>query len=568
MHRSRFTFFIAVIITTSAAAPAWWITSSLEKVHLHETPPAAPVRAATISAQQGEIEAFQLHLVLPAGAPPVVAAAPNVSGLPAHVTTDWRKVVHVWCNKSDIYPEASTAGWQPDALLDATYFADSVPLEAELVHSFWIRLHVGAGAAPGSSHPELHLRVGAEALTVPIQLTVWPIALPPMNKRYGTIFNLFYRSDQDGATDLAKYYGGTLPESVKRAYFALLCEAGVPADDPYIQKLRPLEDYKLLAACGGGRYNLLDVATVAGGGVVKPSYTQEEVNMTLALLEPLVSQLDAAGLLDGAYVYGFDERPTSFAPGIDQLFGAIKARFPRLRTVATLRWAPPPSLPIDTWVNLYSLWNATEADLFRASRTGREAWGYHCISPRPWPTTEPVRFLNTFLEYPGPDARLLGWFAGVERVDGWLYYLVNGWGGTDGGPQHNSSHRTLALLPGSSTRTNFSAVRVNARAVPGDPGAFSNGDGILIYPGRSGPIASARLERYRDGLEDLELLRALARTPAAQQAADVARTVITGFRAEGAAGGPAGVNATRDPGHIEAARARLAQLLTVSQYYV
>ena len=38
-----------------------------------------------------------------------------------------------------------------------------------------------------------------------------------------------------------------------------------------------------------------------------------------------------------------------------------------------------------------------------------------------------------------------------------------------------------------------------------------HGDGILIYPGDilgcKGPIASARLERWRDGAEEMELLR-------------------------------------------------------------
>ena len=39
------------------------------------------------------------------------------------------------------------------------------------------------------------------------------------------MFNLFYRTDADGATALGPYYGpGPLSETIKRRYFDLLCE--------------------------------------------------------------------------------------------------------------------------------------------------------------------------------------------------------------------------------------------------------------------------------------------------------------------------------------------------------
>ena len=39
------------------------------------------------------------------------------------------------------------------------------------------------------------------------------------------VFNLFYRTDADGDTALAPYYGpGPLSETIKRRYFDLLCE--------------------------------------------------------------------------------------------------------------------------------------------------------------------------------------------------------------------------------------------------------------------------------------------------------------------------------------------------------
>jgi hypothetical protein len=439
------------------------------------------------------------------------------------------------------------------------------------VHSFWIRLRTARGAAAAQHSFSLLLNTSTDGvISVPVSLTVWTLQLPPLTESFGTIFDFPYRSDRDGATDLAKYYGGApLDKAIKQEYFDMLCEERTPADDPYITDPRPIEDYTMLAACGSPHFNLLDVQSVAGSFVNQSMvYTHAQVEATISALKPIVAAVEAAGLLDRAYVYGFDERPRSYIPAIRQLFGAVKAHFPQVRTVSVLRWPPTADMNVDVWVNLYSLWNSSEAAAFRASAAGREAWAYHCISPRPTgdPPTGPVRFLNTFLEYPPMHPRLLSWWAGAEAVDGWLYYLVNGWGGEDDlrstfGAPRAYTHEPLRLLPGSSTRTSFSAVRFNGAAVPGDPHAFSNGDGILMYPGRSGPLASTRLERYRDGLEDLELLRAAMRNPAvAKRAMAIVRTVITSFVHDGLPG--AGVNATDDPAVLEAAREQLAAELT------
>ena len=45
-------------------------------------------------------------------------------------------------------------------------------------------------------------------------------------------------------------------------------------------------------------------------------------------------------------------------------------------------------------------------------------------------------------------------------------------------------------------------------------GGTTAGDGVLIYPGKEGPLASSRSETWRDGFEDIELF---ARLPMAQR---------------------------------------------------
>jgi hypothetical protein len=52
----------------------------------------------------------------------------------------------------------------------------------------------------------------------------------------------------------------------------------------------------------------------------------------------------------------------------------------------------------------------------------------------------------------------------------------------------------------------------------------SNGEYVLLYPGPRGPIASARLEQIRDGIEDWDVLDAVRR----KRGLSGVRTVLAG----------------------------------------
>ena len=46
---------------------------------------------------------------------------------------------------------------------------------------------------------------------------------------------------------------------------------------------------------------------------------------------------------------------------------------------------------------------------------------YHCIEP------SGAAFLNTFIERPWVQARLLYWLGAAANIDGWLYYATDLW---------------------------------------------------------------------------------------------------------------------------------------------
>ncbi|WJH32902.1 DUF4091 domain-containing protein [Paenibacillus sp. CC-CFT747] len=74
------------------------------------------------------------------------------------------------------------------------------------------------------------------------------------------------------------------------------------------------------------------------------------------------------------------------------------------------------------------------------------------------------------------------------KVDGFLYYNITRW--LNRGPMNDSILSTW------------------------DPRTISdaNGDGSLFYPGQDGPLASQRIQNFRDGMEDYNLLNMLRRS--------------------------------------------------------
>lgn len=118
------------------------------------------------------------------------------------------------------------------------------------------------------------------------------------------------------------------------------------------------------------------------------------------------------------------------------MFGAIKKRWPSLRTVGAIDWpVMPDDLPLDVWVDMYSDYfcgsmagsacppgtPTKEAQRQRWLASGKEYWWYWCLQPH-----DP-RFLNTFIEYPAIQARMLFWLAALHGVNGLMYYQSDVW---------------------------------------------------------------------------------------------------------------------------------------------
>jgi hypothetical protein len=196
------------------------------------------------------------------------------------------------------------------------------------------------------------------------------------------------------------------------------------------------------------------------------------------------------GLLKHAYIYGFDETPKSRFAAISNAIAEIKREFPDVPFLTTafdpsLGVNEPALSPVD-WFTPSIRTNCYEESRVAASRrAGHKVWWYTCCFPHaPYP--------QLFLDAPPVETRLLlGAMAAKMKPDGFLYYQTAIW----------NTDRVISGGP----FTDW----------PADSYYCYHGDGSFTCVGPDGlPLATQRLENFRDGLEDLWYARLLRRAKA------------------------------------------------------
>ena len=449
---------------------------------------------------KGEQEAIQ---ILVEGVPPSANLSANLSlqfsdltqqfgvGQIPSSSLQWWQVGYVNCKETTRYP-GSGGGWRPDPLL--VPMNGGVLLEADNSQPLWVTITIPSSSLAGNYVGSVSVTVlsnGAGMSTqIPIYLVVWDITLPSLkDAKFPAIFSF-----SDNA--LKPYY--TNVTAVKQSYYKLLVEQRVASNELYQGVPSPDDDYATLFDAGVQYLGLVDV----DGVVIKVTgqtglrgachnYTNDDVNKVINYLQPYIDKYDKLGYLNNMYVYGFDEVAAECTDSIDKMFGGIKNKWPNLTTIAAINFIPPTTLPLDIWVLQYEFYDRQKTAPWIAS--GKQQWWYHCIEP------SKDAYLNSFIERPLLETRLMYWLASTEQVGGWLYYAINLW------RRIPSTNATLQRLD-NTARTDYDPA--NYIWYP-DTSIFANGDGYFIYPGPDGPIATTRLHNFRDGFEDIELLRML-----------------------------------------------------------
>lgn len=387
----------------------------------------------------------------------------------------------------------------PDALLP--WDGSARPTE-HANQPLYVRVIVPPGTSAGRYRATITIHADGRATRVPLSVRVFPVVLPPPGRAQGNMLSSFHFSPETYVNKVDALYGfadNTERAAANRALFAWLAGYRIsPASWGFGEPKSP-NGYEAsskwwLDSAGNmarqvdtGLFSALRIP-ISNEHRSRPIGGQapDAPEGWCGYLKRVHEFWRSRGWLQAAlpYVYGVDEpgaaelrlvarqakaTHTCFRGGKQLLTGNPTAR-------NSFLWDNRGDDDIDVWSVLVRRWygkftvpskqrTASRARQNLASieavrRRGKDVWSY------------------TYSGVPGAP----GLRADEPLANSRLYLLWNALEGTDG------------VLYGQGT-TNYTA---------GNPltSVLRGGEFVLLYPGRSAPIPSARLEQIRDGLED------------------------------------------------------------------
>jgi hypothetical protein len=511
-----FRFIVLTLLAASApvraAQVSAWLVDSLIKV-FQDDPPGknrAPDKACLI-ARNGHAS-LQIALQAGTGLSAVEVSVKLAGGLSAQV----RRVGYIPVRSNPPGTPADefirTAPWKfPDPLFEDAHFA----LPANQTTAVWITVYAPASTRPGLYKGESVFRSGREILVrVPVQLRVSGATVPV--KQTLKVTNWFNLEE----TTIGRYYA--VAGSSER-YWQLVGNIGrVLADhkqnviltpvfslaephlnfpvieydfsklDFWVETFRKagtaelIEGSHLIDRASGYNSPLTIPAFIVQNGVIHRAALDADDPRAEAhlrsFLPALYAHLKEKGWL-GSYVqHVLDEAHGSEPPVYLHYVDLIRKALPGVPTIDAIdQTAGLLGEACDIWVPQLGKFD----DGFEAIRThvkkGGQAWFYTCLYPQ-------GRYLNRFIDYPLLKTRLLHWFNFRYDFTGFLHWGGNYWASDPFGNAEPAIEDGKEVLPA--------------------------GDAFITYPWRekNSIHSSIRLETMRDGIEDYELLRALAST--------------------------------------------------------
>ena len=130
---------------------------------------------------------------------------------------------------------------------------------------------------------------------------------------------------------LTQVYGVEQLGAIERRYMDFLVDHRLNPDHLYRRQppsLEVLADY-----ARQGRLNAFNLLYIDA----EQEYDRDGLIALAQRLDPLVAHLDSLGLMDRAYIYGFDEVESGEFTALERVFAFVKNRYPGLRTATTAR---------------------------------------------------------------------------------------------------------------------------------------------------------------------------------------------------------------------------------------
>jgi Glycoside hydrolase 123, catalytic domain len=388
----------------------------------------------------------------------------------------------------------------PDALLP--WDGAERPLEKPN-QPLYLQVFVPQDARPGGYRATLNVVTDGRTTAVPVTIKVYNVRLPAPNVTQGNLLTAFHvvpESYVSKADELFQLGSNPARSSANVSLFAFLASyrispAGWGFGEPRVAAGYTASHKWWLDAAGNMiRQNRTPFATMripisnqrASVGNRIAGISPFEPDTWCSYLESVRSFWDEHGWLDGRvpYLYTVDEPGPEGMKLVAEQAAVAHRCFPGSRMLVTgnpsqanrFLWDDREGDDADIWAVLsrryygQSLGPREKFDLVaKAGAAGKQIWSstYTGVSGTPgYTAAEPLSNPRMFLL----------WNA-LEGIKGTLY-----------------AQGMTSYYKGNP----FDSVR-------------SNGEYVLLYPGPRGPIASARLEQIRDGIEDWDVLDAVRR---------------------------------------------------------
>ncbi|HXR78956.1 MAG TPA: glycoside hydrolase domain-containing protein [Bryobacteraceae bacterium] len=532
-----------------------------------DAPPPQGKPSWDLALARGERESFQL-LILAGKAGLKNVSVRNVFRGKSGVEAELSLVGFVHTSAGDPRPWAKTEGagrigWWPDPLLPNRPF-DVAPGETQPV---WVTVYAPPGTAPGKYEGALQVNFGnGVERTAAYHVRVFPVDLPALQHFRNAAFmppgNLSAHYEPAGGMNSPEFF-----ELYKRWVRKAFSQHLGPTFDMMMGwnqesfrspttsgPLGPTKEMALgrenthlvwpvLGNSGSYDFHLTDELAAIGREYGmrqfsiaifnrEETWEQHSEAMKAAMadyLKAYASHLRGLGLLDDAYVYNVDEPPEEQWDTVRNNYRFVKSVEPELKTWLCLN-QPKAVRDLQRYTDILDVYirQYKSSEVAQHLRPGKQLIWAVCV----WPHEHP----NLFIEYPGEDARVIGWLTYRYGISGFEYWGLNQWG-------QNTGHRDWANFRSGGTRTSWQATK------------FPWGDGWLLYPGDRGePLSSVRFENLRDGFEDAEMLNVLANRGKKKEADALAASLA-----------PAIESYSLDPAKFQAAHLRLLELLRTVQ---
>ena len=431
------------------------------------------------------------------------------------------------------YPQEGETMWTPDVLLPSSPFA----VTGGVTRAVWVSYDVAESCPPGVYRGKVGvLDAGRVIGTVDVAVRVRDFSLP---ETFGmsTSFTLLgyetknrYRNDcermhgrlEDLVLDyrlVADNLDRRIPPSVDcvrhwiekgAPSFCMLSLKELKAGDP-LSEFEP-----------GWRPDIVETGRAHGDAIASGCYEGFRDR-----IRPAYDAYCNAGLIDKAFIYGFDEKGHADFGAVEKFSRLLKGDFPRLAFMTTtklMEWRRNHPEGTNEWLftdwhcPAVHRWSRQARDEVKAS--GKKAWWYVFAAPQ----LPMANFAS--VENPPVDGIVLGWETWAEQSDGLLYWLANGWGS---GPLLDEDEEF------------FEDFRLSGNCP---------GDGVLTYPGKSGPLASIRLAKTGEGVQFHEWLSACERKVGRQKTMETLSRIHTDL-----------THFSRDAAEIAAVRSAIGDLV-------